>query len=235
MNLEEYKDKRELYKRFAEAVKNILEIEIQKSRGYHLYQIQSRAKESESLQNKLLTDRELREKLSKHNIKIDENNIHEFNEIEKYLFDLAGCRIIFYYNNDVRNFNASGIISHNFDIKKVKNHNSSYIADHYLVKLNKQRTSLPEYRDFENLYCEIQIHTILNHAGSETEHDIIYKKQNVVGFGEKIFSTIEKQLKKVREEHLLPAGYAFQNIQNDYQRFLEGKSLSSSGNGKKRG
>jgi hypothetical protein len=44
---------------------------------------------------------------------------------------------------------------------------------------------LPEYARFAGLHCEIQVQTILNHAWSETSHDIIYKDNLGPGFGKR--------------------------------------------------
>lgn len=54
MNLSEYKQKVDLYERFAETVKKILEAAISySSHDYHLQQIQCRAKSIESLEKRL--------------------------------------------------------------------------------------------------------------------------------------------------------------------------------------
>ena len=223
MNLKEYNDsKKDLYGRFAETIKKILEISIVDRGGYHLQQIQSRAKDVSSLQEKL-------ENRSIHEPNLDLNNIEE--EIK----DLAGCRIIFYYNNDVTKFINSSIIRDNFDWKKSKTFchnnkcsdsaNGQYTADHYVVKLKQARISLPEYKEFKGLWCEIQIHTILNHAWSETNHNILYKKPKISGFGEKLLNSINKKLTDIMEKYLIPAGYEFQKVQLDYSNLLRGKSL----------
>ena len=98
MIFDEYeKDK---YRRFAETVDSILNTALKAEGGaYHLWDIQHREKSTHSLRNKL-TDRGL----------LDHPNIE--NEIK----DLAGCRIIFYSNDDVNNFLRSGIVHENFDI-----------------------------------------------------------------------------------------------------------------------
>ncbi|OGT05983.1 MAG: hypothetical protein A2X78_02815 [Gammaproteobacteria bacterium GWE2_37_16] len=222
MNIQEYKDsKKELYERFAETVKNILGISIAQEK-YHLQQIQYRAKNIGSLQEKLK------------NLSVVDSD-----KIEEEIKDLAGCRIIFYYNNDVTRFIQSGIIRDNFDVdykrskifyhnKDADSANAQYTANHYLVKLKPEKTFLPEYQDFDGLWCEIQIHTILNHAWSETNHDILYKKPQTEGFGENLLNSMGKKLNDVMGKYLIPAGYEFQKIQLDYQHFLEGKTLLNS-------
>ena len=50
-----------------------------------------------------------------------------------------------------------------------------YQSEHFLVKLDNKRTSLPEYEPHSGLVAEIQVRTILQHAWAEIEHDIQYK------------------------------------------------------------
>src|SRR5262249_20650514 len=66
-------------------------------------------------------------------------------------------------------------------------------------------------------------------AWSEMEHDIIYKKPALKGFGGKLFEAIERRLQKIMKAHLLPAGYEFQKALDDYERLLSGKELFDRG------
>jgi hypothetical protein len=75
----------------------------------------------------------------------------------------------------------------------------------------------------------VQVQTTLNHAWSEMEHDIIYKKPVLKGFGGKLFEAIEQRLQKIMKAHLLPAGYEFQKALDDYERLLSGKELFDRG------
>jgi ppGpp synthetase/RelA/SpoT-type nucleotidyltranferase len=220
MDLQEYERKRELYGQFAETVRGILSAAIAGSTyKYHLQQIQCRAKTIESLEKRLAEQE-----------KKDAQNIEEIRN------DLAGCRIIFYYNDDVNVFLSSRLVRDTFKVhwEKSKVHgprdeivsaNDYYIANHYVVELDDNRASLPEYTVFKGLKCEIQIHTVLNHAWSETVHDITYKKPDVSGFGSSVLEGIDKRLQKIMKDYLRPAGYEFQKIQHDYRRFLDGKAL----------
>jgi hypothetical protein len=61
------------------------------------------------------------------------------------------------------------------------------------------------------------------------EHDIIYKKPALKGFGGKLFEAIEQRLQKIMREHLLPAGYEFQKALDDHERLLSGKALFDRG------
>jgi Region found in RelA / SpoT proteins len=98
-----------------------------------------------------------------------------------------------------------------------------------VLKLKADRTALPEYARFSGLWCEVQVQTTLNHAWSEMEHDIIYKKPVLEGFGGKLFEAIEQRLQKIMKAHLLPAGYEFQKVLDDYERLQSGKKLFDRG------
>lgn len=223
MNLDDYKQKIQLYEKFSYVVKDILTAAISSARSdgyrYHLQQIQCRVKTYDSLSKRL-----------------KEIDAQDSERIEEIRHDLSGCRIIFYYNDDVNAFLKSGIIRDNFKIDwdKSKIHgpgsspkiaNDYYTANHYVVELCDDRLSLPEYSEFKDLKCEIQVQTVLNHAWSETAHDIIYKKPDDSDFGKHILDSIDDKLAKIMEQYLKPAGHEFQKVQRDHRRLLEGKKL----------
>jgi ppGpp synthetase/RelA/SpoT-type nucleotidyltranferase len=225
MEFQQYKEsKRQLYERFAKAVGRIIEAAISVDfYTYHLQQIQTRAKNIDSLKKKL-----------------EKKEIDLSSDIDEKITDLAGCRLIFYYNADARNFIRSGIVSDNFEVdwKQSPVHHpgkdaliadDQYRAQHYIVSLKAERATLPDFRDYQGLKCEIQIQTALNHAWSETAHNIIHKPEVTEGFGGKALGDIKRRLNKVMTDYLLPAGYQFQNIENDYQRLLAGKELFDRG------
>lgn len=222
MNLDEYNQKIHLYEKFSQIVKDILTAAISTSEqedGYHLQQIQCRAKTYDSLSKRLT-----------------EIDALDSDSIEELRYDLSGCRIIFYYNDDVNAFLHSGIIRDNFKIDWDNSRihgpgaspevaNDYYTANHYVVELNEDRVKLAEYSEFKGLKCEIQIHTVLNHAWSETAHDITYKRPDDPDFGKHVLEAIDGRLARLMEQHLKPAGYEFQKIQRDYRRLCEGRKL----------
>jgi ppGpp synthetase/RelA/SpoT-type nucleotidyltranferase len=55
-----------------------------------------------------------------------------------------------------------------------------YQSVHYLVKLKKNRTELPEYVRFRGLVAEVQVRTVLQHAWAEIEHDIQYRSAETI-------------------------------------------------------
>jgi len=95
--------------------------------------------------------------------------------------------------------------------------------------LKPDRLALPEYSRFTGMRCEIQIQTTLNHAWSETGHDILYKRPAAPGFGAKQLEAIDRRFAKIMKDYLLPAGYEFQKIKHDYERLMEGKALFDRG------
>ncbi len=188
-----------------------------------LQQVQHRSKDPKSLRKKL-----------------EDRDILGTTSLEDDIKDLAGCRLIFYTNSDVARFLQSGVIQDNFDVDwdRTKIHHpvpgqtepdNLFISNNYVVKLKADRTALPEYVSFGGMWCEVQVQTTLNHAWSEMEHDIIYKKPALKGFGGTLFAGIEQRLQKIMKAHLLPAGYEFQKVLDDYERLLSGKALLDRG------
>jgi hypothetical protein len=56
------------------------------------------------------------------------------------------------------------------------------------------------------------------------EHDI-YKKPALEGFGTARMRGIEERMQKIMRQYLLPAGYEFQKIRDDFDRLAAGKEL----------
>src|SRR5216684_4432908 len=190
---------------------------------FRLQQVQHRPKNPESLRKKL-----------------EDRGILATASLEEDIKDLAGCRLIFYTNSDVARFLQSGVIQDNFDVDwdRTKIHHpvpgqtepdNLFISNNYVVKLKADRTALPEYVSFGGMWCEVQVQTTLNHAWSEMEHDIIYKKPIVEGFGGKLFEAIRQRLQTIMKTHLLPAGYEFQKVLDDFERLMSGKAILDRG------
>ena len=219
MNIEEYEHGGyTLYADFAEAVAAVLQAAVSEHNDLWLQNIQYRAKEVESL----------RAKLAKAAAAPD----IAIGDIAK---DVAGCRLIFYTNGDVHRFGQSGILRENFivDYERSKIHYPDstedgaefFISENWVVAFSEARCKLPEYRRFSDLNCEIQVQTILDHAWAEMAHDTIYKPMNDVGFGAAKVEMMRKRLRKVMQEFLQPAGYAFDKIASDYTQLRDGKAI----------
>lgn len=223
MNFDEYeRNKRPDYKAFAEAIATILDAAIKADPAYRLQQIQRREKTSISLKAKLA-----------------KFGVSESNKIEDEVKDLAACRVIFYTNADVKRFLSSDILRSNFiiDWDRTKVHHPVpgtesegclFISDNIVVQLNEQRAAAPEYAKFHAMRCEIQVQTTLNHAWSEMEHDV-YKIKPLAGFGKDLLGGIHTRFNKVMREMLIPAGYEFQKIVDDYNRLASGRELFDKG------
>jgi ppGpp synthetase/RelA/SpoT-type nucleotidyltranferase len=225
MNFDKFvRDESSRYELFAKTVTAILQAAIDaQPRDFRLQQIQWRAKDARSLKRKLT-----------------ERGLLESNAIEDELKDLAGCRLIFYTNTDVDRFLSSRVIFENFvvDFDGSKIHHATgtertaeqlYFGIHYLVSFKEDRLALPEYAQFRGMRCEVQLQTILNHAWAETSHDILYHPAAMPGFGTKQFDAIKERLTRIMNQYLLPAGYEFQKVQQDYERLLAGKELFDRG------
>ena len=219
MNLNDYeKMSFPTYKAFAETVRFILRKALQAADNLPQPQsIQCRAKRIDSLWRRLAEKGQL-----------------DTQTLESDRLDLAGARLIFYTNNDVDRFLESRLIRDNFEVEEdstrihhptPENKEARYRAVHYTVRLREDRVRLPEYARFAGLRCEIQVQTILNHAWSETSHDILYKGKLGDGYGERAMKGIASRFERIMDKYLIPAGFEIQKAQQEYERVLQGKEL----------
>lgn len=224
MNLIEFAtEKRALYTDFARAVSVIFDSALSShDRPLQRY-MRHRAKSVGSLRKKL-SDRDL----------------VECDNVEIQIFDLAGCRAIFFDDADIDYVRTNQIIQECFDVDwdRSKIHhgdvetaevNELYRGIHYVIRLKEDRAALPEYRRFAGLYCEIQLQTILTHAWSETAHDIIYKPRATEAFGGTLMEDIKKRMSHIMAKHIVPAGYAFTKVRRDYDRLARGLDIVEEG------
>ena len=224
MNLDEYKQSgRILYEKFATTVADLLRQIINHESGLHLQHIQQRAKTVGSLTRRLKQIGEI-----------------ETANIEVHRKDLAGCRVIFYTNDDVNRFVNSGILEILFDIdwERSRVHYPKpgeesaaelFQSYNYIVQLKADQVGLLECTEFEGLLCEVQVQTILNHAWAEMAHDTIYKPEDTTGFGSEERKQFEKKMSEAMHQYLIPAGHVFQSIATNARRLIEGKALFDSG------
>jgi ppGpp synthetase/RelA/SpoT-type nucleotidyltranferase len=219
VNFNDYEKKYfSIYDAFAETVRFILKKALLAVDNLPRPQsVQCRAKGIESLRHRLAEEG----KLDTETLELDRR-------------DIAGARIIFYTNSDVDRFLASPLIRENFEIEEdstrihhptPENKETRYRAVHYTVRLREDRIRLPEYARFAGLRCEIQIQTILNHAWSETSHDILYKDKLGDGYGGKAMKGITLRFERIMDKYLIPAGFEIQKAQQEYERVLQGKEL----------
>lgn len=225
MTFEEYAaSERPKYERLAGTIKSILKAAIVHAPQLRLQHTQYRAKDVDSLERKLRRD-----------------GYMAASNIEEHAKDLAGCRLVFYTNADVSAFLSSRIIVDNFEVDwdRTKIHHpdsgsgsaaEQFVSNNYVVSLKDDRAALPEYSDVAGLWCEVQVQTTLNHAWAETAHDTIYKRPELPGgFGASLMESIETRMRDIMREHLLPAGYEFQKVLDDFERLSTGKQLFDRG------
>ncbi len=98
--------------------------------------------------------------------------------------DLAGVRLIFYYDDDVNRacelIDREFIIDHSQSIDKrqaLAPDQFGYLSVHRVVSLSESRTDLPEWQLFEDLVAEIQVRTVLQHAWATISHALQYKRE----------------------------------------------------------
>lgn len=165
--LAQYDQQYKKYKRFANEVEHQLR-SILEEEGIVCNAITSRVKERDSLDKKI-------------DIKMD-----KYSDLSG-ITDIAGIRIITYYDNDVDR--VAKIVEREFCVDKENSIDKrealdpekfGYCSVHYVVTLNETRLQLSEYRAYAGMKCEIQIRTVLQHAWAEIEHDLGYKNEIAV-------------------------------------------------------
>ncbi|MGW8184977.1 MAG: hypothetical protein ACWGHO_02605 [Candidatus Moraniibacteriota bacterium] len=187
--LNDFKEKRPLYEEFCLAVYKLLDSML--ADEDYKYQIFYRIKDLDKLEEKIIR-------------KEKEGTIYK--KLED-LEDLAGLRILFYLESDKNKF-VEKLLEKLTGEVIVKEHkkSSGYEATHIITSFDKKRISLSEYSKFEGLKCEIQLTSILHHAWSEIEHDMIYKDTlGVIENDKKKSNFIRKEMKKILSEYLVKA------------------------------
>lgn len=135
----------------------------------------------------------LLEKIKKRNV---DKKYTDFSEIDDDIVDLAGVRVALYFPNDLEH--VEKIIRSKFNIIKEKSFPENnkiegkiflgYKAKHFRVSLKNEGGVNDRYLKAK---IEIQVASVLMHAWSEVEHDLIYKKYQ----GE-----VSKEEKKILDE-----------------------------------
>jgi putative GTP pyrophosphokinase len=96
--------------------------------------------------------------------------------------DLVGLRIVTYVVDDARA--AREVIEGNFDIDWSRSSVGTtdgdpdrfgYVSDHYEVRLKASRAGLPEWAPYTDVWVEIQVRTVLQHAWAAISHKLQYK------------------------------------------------------------
>ena len=166
--VEEYLRVRPRYAAFARAVREIL-AEALKAADITVNSVEDRAKDPESFGAKAETPRDDDQQAPKYR-----NPLHD-------ITDLADVRIICFFPRTVANVGACireefKVLEHtDLNRARLQELRFGYQSEHYLIRLSRKRTALPEYKPHLDLVAEIQVRTILQHAWAEIEHDIQYK------------------------------------------------------------
>jgi len=167
--LDDYKKDKTLYYRLASKISELIN-EILKTNDISVNAIPFREKDIESLSKKISKDG-------------NENKYKKLTDIT----DLAGVRIITYFSDDVDKI--ATIIEEEFEvdfqksIDKRQTHDPDrfgYLSLHYVIKLKPNRAALTEYKPFADLFVEVQVRSILQHAWAEIEHDLGYKSKRAI-------------------------------------------------------
>lgn len=165
--LQEYDSSSKLYENFAYKVRQLLEdLIISEAIPYNA--ITCRLKSRDSLIKKL---------------EIKQDKYGELRDIT----DIAGIRIITFYSDDVDK--VVDLVEKEFKVdrqntidkgKSLEPDRFGYCSVHYIVGLSDDRLKLREYQMYQDLKCEIQIRTVLQHAWAEIEHDLGYKNESII-------------------------------------------------------
>jgi ppGpp synthetase/RelA/SpoT-type nucleotidyltranferase len=186
--LDDFREKRALYEEFCLAMYKMLDSMLMADE--YKYQIFYRIKEFDKLEEKII--RKEKEGVVYANL--------------EDLEDLAGLRILFYLESDKDKF-VKKLLSELTGEVTIENHKklSGYEATHIITSFGKKRISLSEYSKFDGLKCEIQLTSILRHAWSEIEHDMIYKDTLGVKSDKKKGIFIKREMKKILSKYLIKA------------------------------
>jgi ppGpp synthetase/RelA/SpoT-type nucleotidyltranferase len=96
--------------------------------------------------------------------------------------DLTGVRLVLYSLDDVEK--VSRLVRREFSVDDTRSIDKQeqldvdrfgYVSQHYIVRLGEPRRSLAEWRDLADLFAEIQVRTVLQHAWAAIQHSLDYK------------------------------------------------------------
>ena len=168
-----YLEVRGFYNELASVVRLIIE-EALKRRSVKVDSVQARAKDAGSFAAKAALPSD------------DDPSKPRYADPLREITDLAGVRVIAYFHNTLSNLDE--LVQNEFVVLEKSNKGATLIEEerfgyqsiHYLVRLSKSRTRLPEYERFSEAIVEIQVRTILQHAWAEIEHDLQYKASSVI-------------------------------------------------------
>ncbi len=159
--LKEYDNSKILLENLDRTLLNIIN-SLLKQKNIRVHQVQTRVKDRDSLENKIIRKNDKYKHLSD-------------------ITDIVGVRIITYFDDEVDQI--ATMIEEEFvidqdnsvDKRKIDNDKFGYRSLHYVANLKKDRINLPEYSSCGERKFEFQIRTILQHSWAEIEHGLGYK------------------------------------------------------------
>ncbi|MGB9937225.1 MAG: GTP pyrophosphokinase [Methanobacterium sp.] len=98
--------------------------------------------------------------------------------------DLTGIKIIVSSLDDVEK--VKKLIEKEFNIDEERSINKfeslktdqfGYLSQHFIIKINESRQNLPEWFSMKDLWAEIQVRTVLQHAWANVSHFLEYKNE----------------------------------------------------------
>ncbi|MBI5227165.1 RelA/SpoT domain-containing protein [Candidatus Micrarchaeota archaeon] len=199
-----YTSSREKYTDFTRSISQILE-QILKTQNFRYQTIQHRTKDISSLRDKLLKKPNL---------------------ISSGVYDLAGCRVLFYTEEDIYKF--SELLQQELKVIDIKDKRSpdQYNALHVIIQLDERREKLAEYSNFKDLKCEIQLSTPLFHTWAEINHDLFYKRDSQLeAFSQGDFRFLQEKLNEVMYKYLNKANQSISFIDSEFKKLKEGKQI----------
>lgn len=164
--IKQYNKEYDFYQKVAQIVYGRIEDELFK-RGIKAI-VSSRAKKPDRL----------KEKLQKRN---ETKKYKSHDDIIKDIVDLAGVRVSLYFPserdlidqliNEIFIVELTKTFPENQHEPKLGKRFSGYWATHYRVKLKEEQS----FKRYNEVLCEVQVASVLMHAWSEVEHDLVYK------------------------------------------------------------
>ncbi|MER0216271.1 MAG: hypothetical protein DU481_08785 [Nitrosomonas sp.] len=166
--IRQYRELLPTYESFTFKLENLI-ADVLKVEGIRVHFTESRAK----------TPGSLKEKISRPGKSYDD----PLNQIP----DLVGIRVVLYYQDDIEK--VGDLIKREFEVlEEERSHQISeyspdqfgYLSVHYLIRLNKTRANLIEWKATGSFRAEIQVRTVLQHSWAAISHALQYKREGDV-------------------------------------------------------
>ena len=171
--IDEYQKIRPLYEEFSKVITKILSDAFD-SQQIKIHSIEARAKAMESFSKKASAPSP------------KDLDRPRYSDPLNDITDLAGVRVITFFPRTLdavdRTIESQFVVLNKSDSTQIliEQEKFGYGSIHYVLRLQENRTALPEYSKFKDFVAEIQVRTILQHAWAEIEHDIQYKSANIM-------------------------------------------------------